>query len=112
MSVQSILPLLQLILTFGNICIIGYAFVKFIGRPHSSLESRVTTLEVKYKEIEERLNLGQDHFRALDAKSEVFMECMLAFIDFEIAFCQKTGYTDIEDIKSAKKTLTDYLKKK
>ena len=83
-----------------------------MGRPHNTLDQRITTLEVKVSEFEEKLRLGNDHFRVLDAKSEVFMECMLAFIDFEIAYCQKTGYVDTEDIKKAKKTLVDYLKKK
>lgn len=110
--VQQILPWFQLLLTGMNICVLSFAFYKFLGRPHNTLEQRVTALEVKQKEMQDSLNHGKDHFRALDAKSEVFMECMLAFIDFEIAFCQKTGFTETEDIKKAKKTITDYLKDK
>lgn len=102
----------QLFLAFCNSCVMITMFLKVLGRPHNTLEKRITTLEVKISEVEEKLRLGNDHFRVLDAKSEVFMECMLAFIDFEIAYCQKTGYVDTEDIKKAKKTLVDYLKKK
>lgn len=110
--IKEMLPLLQVILALANICMIGYAFVKFLGRPHSTLDTRVTALEVKIKEVEDKLRTGNDHFRDLDAKSAVFMECMLSFIDFEIAFCQKTGYADISDLMNAKRSINDYLKKK
>lgn len=108
---QTVLLIFQIFLAFCNTCIMVCLFIKFISKPHTSLEARVTALEVKINEQEDKLKLGNDHFRVLDAKAEVFMECMLAFLDFEMAYCQKTGYADTEDIKKAKKTLTDYLKK-
>ena len=44
--IQSILPILQTILALGNICVIGYGFYKFLGRPHSTLEQRVAVLHL------------------------------------------------------------------
>lgn len=110
--IQQILPVFQTILAFCNIVLIGYGLYKFLSRPHNNLENRVTTLEVKVKEVEDSLKAGNDHFRELDEKSEVFMECMLAFIDFEIAYCQATGYVQTDDIIKAKSVLRNYLKKR
>lgn len=55
--IKEMLPLLQVILALANICMIGYAFVKFLGRPHSTLDTRVTALEVKIKECDPFLNV-------------------------------------------------------
>ncbi|MBR4377349.1 MAG: hypothetical protein IKP50_00465 [Bacilli bacterium] len=110
--ITQILPVFQTILAFCNIVLIGYGLFRFLSKPHNNLENRVNTLEVKVKEIDNSLKIGNDHFRDLDEKSEVFMECMLAFIDFEIAYCQATGYAQTEDIVKAKSALRNYLKKR
>lgn len=112
MNVQSILPFLQLILTFGNICIIGYAFVKFLGKPHNSLEQRVTEHDIKIKEIESSLLQGNDRFREQDSTNEVMQSCMLALIDFELAYCIHTSYEDTEDLMKAKTELRKHLSRK
>lgn len=116
MDTQTILTVMQLILSFGNVCIIGYAFYKFLNRPHDTLEGkhedlkkRVDEHDVKFKEIEESLHQGNDKFRQQHDINEVFINCMLAFIDFEVAYCTSTGYKDLEDLDNAKKTLRKYL---
>ena len=110
--IQIILPILQTILALGNICIIGYGFYKFLGRPHSTLEQRVAVLESKLKESEEKLKSGNKRFEELEERNKVFMNCMLAFIDFEMAYCMNTGYEYTEDLMKAKAVLHEYLSKK
>ena len=108
----NVLPYLQTIIAAANICVIGYGFYKFLGQPHSTLESRVAVLEAKVKESEDRLKSGNKRFEVLEERDQVFMHCMLAFVDFEIAYCRNTGYTETEDIEKARGVLHEYLSKK
>lgn len=112
MNITSYLPLLQTLLAFGNICVIGYGFYKFLGRPHSTLEQRVAVLESKMSESEGKLKSGNKRFEELEERNKVFMHCMLAFIDFEIAYCHNTGYKEVDDLMKAKEALHEYLSKK
>ena len=119
MSVQTLLPILQMVLAFGNICVLGYALMNFLKRPHDTLETkveelkkRVDTHDLKFKEVEDSLRQGNDKFRKQDELNEVFINCMLAFIDFEMAYCSATGFKDTEDLESAKTTLRKYLAKR
>lgn len=119
MSVSDILPIMQTILAFCNICIIGYAFIKFMGKPHNSLEQRVTELEVELKETKQSLLQGNDKFREhetrfqeQDKTNATFKSVMLAFIDFEIAYCLHTEYKFTDDLMKAKDELQKYLAQK
>lgn len=116
---QSVLPVLQTILAICNIVIIGYGFMKFINKPHSTMEAkhdelkkRVDEHDLRFKEVEDSLHRGNDRFRKQEDINEVFINCMLAFIDFEMAYCSHTGYTDTEDLDAAKDTLRKYLARK
>lgn len=143
MGIQTIIiQIMQIILSFGNICIIGYGFYKFLNKPHDTLEEKHNALakrvdeqdrilgsfnslmkrideqgtllnehSVKLKEHEESLHHGNDKFRKQADINEVFINCMLAFIDFEMAYCAHTGYEDITDLTNAKNTLRKYLAK-
>lgn len=115
----SLLPYLQLILTFGNICILLYAFRNFLKSPQNALEEKLNSIlkrmdvyDMKLKEVEDSLKLGNDRFRGQNDLNEAFIYCMLAFIDFERAFCQHTGYKDVEDLERARETLQKFLAKK
>lgn len=119
-----------------------YVFIKFLNKPHDTLEEKHDNLEktveelgrkissletlvktmaehtallnehsVKLKEHEESLHHGNDKFRKQADINEVFINCMLAFIDFEMAYCAHTGYEDITDLTNAKDTLRKYLAK-
>ena len=78
---------------------------------HEALEKRVDAHDLKFKEVEESLHQGNDKFRKQNELNEVFINCMLAFIDFELSYCAHTGYTDTEDMDNAKDTLRKYLAK-
>ncbi len=118
MTTQQMLTIFQLILAFCNIVVLGYGLYKFLNKPHDTLEARVQVIEkradehdLKFKDIDNRLHEGNDNFREQKELNTVFINCMLAFIDFEMAYCSATGYKDIEDLTNAKKTLREYLAK-
>lgn len=106
---QNVLLGLQIFLGFCNVCIMLAIFKAFLLKPHNSLEERIKSLEVKVGEMQDSLYQGNDRFREQKAMNEVFINCMLAFIDFEISFCQKTGYDNSEDLMRAKSVLQSYL---
>lgn len=110
--IEIIVDILQAFLVFCNVCIMLYIFKGFISKPHNNLETRVVVLESKVKEHDESLKKGNDEFRKQADFNEVFINCMLAFIDFEIAYCHHTGYEYDEDLNKARDTLQKYLAKK
>lgn len=73
--------------------------------PLKDLEKRMSVAEVKVTEIEHSLERGNKRFDDLDEKYEAFMTSMLAFLDFEIAYCQNSHYEHTEDLIEAKKAL-------
>ncbi len=77
--------------------------------PFKDLEKRVTALEVKQNENEDRFKRGNDHFRNQSEFNKMFMQVQLAFVDFEMAFCQHTNYTDTGDLIKAKNNLQTAL---
>lgn len=110
---------LKVLLQLANVVIIGYALYKFLNKPHDTLEQRHEELKkqveeqgVQLKEVKESLHQGNDKFRKQADLNEVFINCMLAFIDFEMAYCSSTGYKDTEDLETAKSTLRKYLARK
>lgn len=118
-QVEVISEIMKVFLQLANIVILLYAFKKFLAKPHDTLEEKHKALEkrvdehdIKLKEHEESLHHGNDKFRAQAELNEVFINCMLAFIDFEMAYCTATGYKDIEDLETAKSTLRKYLAKR
>ena len=110
--VQTLLPYFQLTLSVMNVCILIFAFYKFLSKPHTSLEEKVTFLDLEVKEIKESLRQGNDRFRVQDNTNEVMQSCMLALIDFELSFCIHTNYQDTDDLVKAKDRLRDHLSRK
>ena len=109
---QTILLILEIFLAFCNSCIMVFLFKGFLMKPHNNLEERVAKVEVKVEDVQDSLKQGNDRFREQKAMNEVLVNCMLAFIDFEIAFCQSSGYANSADLMRAKSTLQEYLARK
>ena len=107
--IKDILPLFQLLVSICTLLGMCYAFKKFLDKPHDTLEARVISLELKQKETEQKLLLGNDRFKKQDDTNEVFINCMLAFIDFELSYCSHTDYQYTEDLDKAKDTLRRHL---
>lgn len=115
----TLLPYLQTILAIGNLCIMLWALKTFLTKPHTTLEERVKELEKRIialelgdAEIKKSLTISHDKHREQKETNEMFITVVLAFIDFEIAFCQSTDYKQTDDLIKAKETLQRYLTKK
>lgn len=110
--ITSLLPYLQTFLAIGNLAVMLWALKTFLTKPHTTLESKVNEHDVKIKEIESSLLQGNDRFREQDTTNEVMQTCMLALIDFELAYCIHTDYADTEDLIKAKDVLRKHLARK
>ena len=107
--INNILTVFQLLVSICTFIGIMYAFKKFLDKPHDTLDSRMTAVEIKQKEMEQQLHLGNDRFKDQDDTNEVFINCMLAFIDFELSYCSHTDYKYTDDLDTAKDTLRKHL---
>lgn len=114
MNAQEMLPIFQLILAGGNLTIMLYALLRFVKRPHDTLEQRIISLEESVKEIQDMLKQDKEELKAQKETNEVMQTCMLALIDFELSYCSHTNYDDdgIEDLQEAKRILRSHLGKK
>lgn len=107
---------LQILMQLLNLIVIIYGGYKFFNKPndtlaekHEALEKRVTALELKSKEQEESLRNGNDRFRKQKRTNAAFKAINMAFINFEIAFCQATNYANTDELKKAKSKLETLL---
>jgi len=112
----AILPYLQTFLAVGNLCIMLWALKTFLSKPHDTLEDKTKVLEKRLdvmdlilKDFQRSLDSSHEKHRQQKDTNEVFITSMLAFIDFEIAFCQHTGYEYTDDLNKAKETLQKHL---
>lgn len=112
MNMQLSLTVMQMILAFANICVIGYGFYKFLNKPHNNLESRVSALEVEMKDTKQSLHQGNDRFRDQEDTNEVLIHSVLALIEFEIQYCLIEHKEMSKDLEKAKEDLHHYLARK
>ena len=103
-----LLPILQLILTFGNLCILLYAFKSFLTKPRDTMDQRVAMLEAEMKEVKESLLKGNDKFRTQDNALEVITRSTLALVEFEMQYCLTEHKEMSEGLRDAKKDLQNY----
>lgn len=108
--------ILSIVISCATIITLSYTLYKFSRKPHDSLEQRHDELEKKVEkhdlrldDIEESLLKGNDRFREQEETNATFKSVMLAFVNFEIAYCRNTGYEDNQDLLDAKKELSEYL---
>jgi hypothetical protein len=110
--VQTALPIFQMILTFMNICVLAFALLKFLNRPHSTLEARVNEHDVKIREIEDSLKQGNDRFRDQEDTNEVLIRSVFALLEFEVHYCETEQKPISKNLERAKDDLHDYLASK
>lgn len=111
-QVQAVLPLLQVILAFGNICVLGYALVKFLNRPHNTLEERVNAHDVEIREIKEILRQRNDRDKEQEDTNEILLRCTFALLEFEVHYCETEQKPISKNLEKAKDDLHDYLARK
>ncbi|MBO7367772.1 MAG: hypothetical protein J6U24_04155 [Paludibacteraceae bacterium] len=114
-----ILPVLQTILAVGNLCIMLWALKTFLTKPQVTLteqlkaiEKRIDAQDVVIEELKRSIDNSFQKHREQKDTNEMFITCMLAFIDYEIAFCQHTHYDYTEDLIKAKEALQKFLARK
>jgi len=109
LSTAAILSFMQLILSFGNLCILGYALFKFLNKPHNTLEAKVSALEADVAAIKISLVQGNNRFKDQDAVNKVIIHSLLALIEFEIQYCL-TEHKDLSSsLEQAKNDLHNFL---
>lgn len=111
-TVQVVLSILQMLLSFGNVCIMVYAFSKFLSKPHDTLEERVSSTESRIKDIENSLKFGNTRFQDQDVANEVTQRALLALIDKEIKDSVSDGKGVPTELQTARDDLYNYLFKK
>ena len=98
-----------LALTVLNLIDKAVAMKKNADAPQKLIVERLNALEIEVKEIKASLLQGNDRFREQEDTNEVMQTCMLALIDFELAYCIHTDYGDTEDLQNAKNILRKHL---
>lgn len=116
MEIKDFLTVLQTLTTLGTLTMMIYTFKKYLSKPTDTLTERVMALEVDLKETKHSLLQGNDKFRDYDKRfkkqrkaNASFKSIMLAFVNFEIAYCMHTDYKYTEELQKAKKELETYL---
>lgn len=107
-----IIAAVGLVLTILNIKDKVDGMKKKADEPMKELEKRVTALEVKHEDIKKSLDVSFERHREQQEVNYMFVNCMVAFIDFEVAYCSNTGYKDTHDLVLARDALREYLTKK
>lgn len=112
MDIQTIMTIMQMGLSFGNICVLGYAFFKFINKPHDTLEERVATIEMDIKDIKRSLDQGNNRFHEQEDTNEVLIRSVFALLEFEVHYCETEQKPISKNLEKAKDDLHEYLAKK
>lgn len=108
-NLQFFLQIFQLILAFGNVCVMIYTLTRFLEKPHNTLEQRITAVENELKEIKDSLQNGSGHFKDLDDTSEVILKSTLALLDTVMQISTIENHPVSEDLKEARKNLREFL---
>ena len=103
------LAVVGLVLTLLNIWDKLSNIKKAANEPMKNLEERVTKLELKQEQNETRFIKGDEHFHIQTMYNRMFMQVQLAFVDFELAFCQHTNYANTEDLEKAKNLIQEAM---
>lgn len=99
-------------LKLAQIVTILYAAYKFTRKPHDSLDSRLTAVEVKLAEHEQSLHQGNDRFKQQDDTNEILTRCTFALLEFEVHYCETEQKPISKNLERAKDDLHDYLASK
>ena len=109
---ETIMSWMQMFLSFANICIILYAFIKFLGKPHSTLEQRVKVLEEKVRDLENNTKEDETRFKKIEKALNVLIHSTLSLIEFEMQYCLTEHKEMSQGLEESKKALHDFLAEK
>lgn len=108
-TAAQVLPVLQMILSFMNICVLGYGLFKFLSKPHNTLEQMVREHDLEIKEIKNALKQGNKRFDEQEDANEVLIRSVIALIEYLIQQCMIEQKPVNRNLEKAKDDLNDYL---
>ena len=123
-TLRALLNILQLLTTFGTLCIMLYTLKKFLSKPQDTLATRITACEAKLaaletklqdyiRSVERSLQLSNDNSKNVEEGCKALQSTVYSLIEFELTYCRRTGYEgDTGDLEEAAKELHNYLKNK
>lgn len=110
--IENLTTAMDIFLKLANILVLLYAAGKFLGKPHSSLEQRVTALETEVKDAKQSLHEGNDNFREIFTALKVLIHSVMALLEFEMQYCLSEHKEMSEGLKDAKTDLENFLREK
>ena len=119
-DINIVKDVLALFLQFANLVIIIYGGYKFLNKPHDTLSEEIVKIkqvqaeqDLKIKEVQQKIQDEIDYNvkknREQDKTNKVFKKVFILLANFEVAFCQHTGYEHTEDLIKAQEELNEYL---
>ena len=102
----------QLFLMVCNICIMIYVFIKFVNKPHDTLEDRVTKCEDGIKEIKQSLYRGDGKFQDHERAIKVLVRSVIALVEFEMQYCLTEHKSMSKGLEKAKEALDEFIAEK
>ena len=100
---STILTIFQLIISFGTVCTLLYAFVKFSRQPQQNQNDRIRALEDRVTMLETKQNDVYSHLESIDEGNKATQRALLALLGHAI------NGDDVEEVKKAQGMLLDYL---
>lgn len=109
---KTTLTILQIVLAFANVVIIGYALLKFLKRPQTTLEDRMTKIEKRVEDLEDKERVRDEKVTKVSRTNEVLIHSVLALIEFEMQYCLIEHKEMSKSLEKAKEDLQTFLAKK
>lgn len=107
---------LGVLLQLANLVIICYGLYKFLHKPHDTLADEIKQLkehqvaqDLVIDNLKNSIDKSFDKHREQEKTNAVFKHVFLLLANFEVAFCQETGYKYTADLVKAKEELENYL---
>lgn len=94
---QSVSQILSLVIQCATIVTLIYTLFKFASKPNASQNERLDALESWKKEVDKRLDTGNDKFEQIDAGNKVTQEALLALLDHAIDNNHKDKLIEAKD---------------
>ena len=110
--IQDVTLGMDIFLKLANIIVLLYAAFKFLGKPHNTLDQRVTALETEVNDIKQSLHQGNDNFKEIFNALKVLIHSVMALLEFEMQYCLSEHKEMSDGLKDAKKDLEDFLREK
>ena len=109
---EQILTLLQLLVSFGSLCVMVYGLTRFMLKPLQNLSDEVAEIQKWRKSVDEWMEKGNRRFDEQSEANRVTQNALLALVDKEIRDCDLNNQTVPSELKKAKSELVDYLTKR